>query len=62
MPREKEAYRLNVERIKEMYPNKEWLSINEVCKFLGRDYQTVKKRVKFNDNFVSVATLASQLS
>lgn len=62
MPREKEAYRLNVERIKEMYPNRELLSIKEVCIFLGRDYQTVKKQVRFNNNYVSVATLASQLS
>ena len=62
MPREKEAYRQNIERIKEMYPDKEWLNIKEVCVFLGRDYQTVKKRIKFNNNFVSVAALASQLS
>lgn len=62
MPREKEAYRLNIERIKEIYPDKEWLSIKDVCEFLGKDYQTVKKRIRFNDNYVSVATLASQLS
>ena len=62
MPREKEAYRDNLERIIARYPDKELLTVKEVCVFLGRDYQTVKKLIPFKNNYISVATLARCLS
>lgn len=43
MPREREAYRDNLERIIERFPGKEILTYRDVCAFLGKDYKTVKK-------------------
>ena len=62
MPREKEAYRDNVERIKLMYPDKELLSRKEVCTFCKIDYRTASKMFTFKNNYISVATLARELS
>ncbi len=63
MPREKEAYRDNLERIKAMYPDKEFLRVSEVMRFLGmKKYNSVLKRFPFKDNYISVATLARELS
>ena len=63
MPREKEAYRDNLERIKNMYPDKELLRVSEVMRFLGmKNYNSVLKRFPFKDNYISVATLARELS
>lgn len=62
MPREKEAYRDNVERIKMMYPDKELLSKGEVCAFCKINYRTAAKLFSFKNNYISVATLARELS
>lgn len=62
VPREKEAYRDNVERIKLMYPDKELLSRKEVCTFCKIDYRTASKMFTFKNNYISVATLARELS
>ena len=63
MPREKASYRDNLERIKEMYPDKEMLSLQEASKFIGLDWRTVKKMFPFNKfNKISVATLAREMS
>ena len=62
MPREKESYRDNVERIKEVYPTKELLIAKEVADFVGLDFRTVKKMYKFNGKYISVASLARQMS
>lgn len=62
MAREKAAYRDNVERIKLMYPNKELLNIKEVSLFSGVNERTVKKYFPFKNGFISVATLARELS
>lgn len=63
MPREKECYRDNLERIKEMYPHKEMLNIKEVCVFCGISYNSAKKLFDFNKlNMISVAKLARMMS
>ena len=63
MPREKESYRDNLERIKDMYPDKEMLSLKEASEFIGLNYRTVKKMFSFNRfNKISVATLAREMS
>ena len=63
MPREKESYRDNIERIKEMYPNKELLTTNDVSRFTGLYKATVKKKFEFAKNgYISVASLARQMS
>jgi hypothetical protein len=63
MPREKESYRDNLERIKEMYPDKEMLSLQEVAAFIGINWRTAKKMFSFNTfNYISVAVLAREMS
>jgi hypothetical protein len=41
MPREPDGYRQQLERLAELYPGKEVLSIQEVCKMLGCHRQTL---------------------
>lgn len=62
MPREKESYRDNLERIDSAFPNKELLKKTDVAKFCGINYHTVGKRFDFTDNYISKAKLARQLS
>lgn len=62
MPLEKEAYRDNLERIKNEFPTKEILNITEVTRYLGVDRGTVVKRFPFKRGYISVATLARELS
>ena len=62
MAREKESYRDNLERIKEKFPNKEMLIKKEVADFTGLDVRTVKKMFNFSNGYISVASLARQMS
>lgn len=62
MAREPQAYRVNLERIKAAYPDKEMLNVGEVKRFLGIDRDAVKRRFSFRENYISVATLAWEMS
>lgn len=64
MPREKEAYRDNLERINNFHPNGELLNIGDVMKFTGLGYKAVKNTFKFTTQgkYISKATLARALS
>ena len=63
MAKEKASYRDNLERIIEKFPNKEFLKVKEVMEFTGLSYPTVKKLFTFNkSNFISIATLAREMS
>lgn len=63
MPREKEAYRDNLERICEKFPHKEVLNIKEVVEFTGMSRDFVRKAYPFSkDRVISKATLARALS
>lgn len=62
MGREKEAYRDNVERLKEMFPSKELLNIKDVIAFTGASRKTVAKRYPFKDGWITIATLARAMS
>lgn len=62
MPKVKDTYYANVERIKERFPDKEWLRRKDVADFLGIDEKTVSRRYPLKDGGMSVATLASCLS
>jgi hypothetical protein len=62
MSREKEAYRNNLERLCEAFPNKEMLTQKDVAKFTGLDYRTVKRIFPFRESFISKATLARCMS
>lgn len=59
MAREKEDYRANLERLNELYPGHEMLTVLETMKVMGyRSINTVKKYVPFTNSRVSKATLA----
>lgn len=59
MPREKEDYRANLERLNEIYPDHEMLNIDEVTKVMGYGSRnTTKKYIPFTNRLVSKATLA----
>jgi hypothetical protein len=59
---ENEIYQRNVERIKQAYPDKEFLTQADVAKFCGIDVKTVVKYFPFKQNRISVASLANHLS
>ena len=42
MPREKEAYRDNLERIMDRFPGKEVLTLQDVGAFTGMGYRAIK--------------------
>ena len=62
MAREKEAYRDNLERINERFPEKELLTKTDVATFLGVSTKFVSKYYQFKNNYISKATLARALS
>lgn len=44
MPREKPDYRANLERLNELYPDREMLNIKDILKIIGwKDQRTAKK-------------------
>lgn len=59
MSREKEDYRANLERLNDLYPDHEMLTIPETMKIMGyRSVNTAKKYIPFTNRRVSKATLA----
>ena len=63
MPREKEAYRDNLERIIERFPCKEILTYKDVCDCLKKDHKTVKKLFqKPKCGGIPIVILARELS
>ena len=62
MALEKPSYRDNLERIKEVYPNKEMLKVKDVQRFCGLNRATVKKLFDFKGGYISVAKLAREMS
>lgn len=45
---EKPGYRANLERLNELFPDREMLRKGDIVKFEGSSYKTVAKRYKFN--------------
>ena len=62
VPREKSAYRDNLERITKRFPGKEMLTVKDVSVFCGLNVRTAKKLFEFNNNYISVAKLAREMS
>lgn len=59
MSREKEDFRANLERLNELFPNKEMLTVSDVQKVYGyRSRNSVVTRFPFTDHRISKATLA----
>ena len=68
MAREKQDYRDNLEMLKEMYPGKAVISIDEACALLRRNRKTLLKDRAFpamligNKYAISIVGLARYLS
>lgn len=45
---EKPGYRLNLERLNELFPDREMLRKGDIVKFEGSSYKTVSKRYQWN--------------
>ena len=59
MGREKEDFRANLERLNELYPDHEMLTVQETMKVWGcASKNTIKKHIPFTNSRVSKATLA----
>jgi len=62
MPREKELFRDNLQRLDEFFPRKEVLNVKEVMQFTGLSRNGVTKLYPFKNCFISKVKLASELS
>ncbi len=67
MPREKEAYRDNLEALqaflKDKYKdNRHLMNIKDVCEYLGRSFDYVHKHYGIDKKGVSIETFARSLS
>lgn len=67
MPREKEAYRDNIESImnflnKKYGDNRHLMNIKDICEYTGRSFDFVKKYYKIEKVGMSVETFARKLS
>lgn len=63
MPREPSSYRDNLEDLLAFFGGKRILSVQDVCRYTGRDHRWVKSRFQMTaKNGISVPTLARKLS
>lgn len=62
MPREKELFRINLERLDRMFPDKELLTCADVCKYTGLERHTARRKFKFDGHYIAKSTLANQIS
>ena len=63
MPREKPSYRDNLERLDNIFPSREMLTVTDVSNFTGVCRRVAKKMFSFNqNNYISKATLAREMS
>ena len=62
MPREKELFRDNLERLDAAFPNQEMLSQIEVANYCGMTRHTVTKHFRFKNHYISKTALARELS
>ncbi|NDO19505.1 hypothetical protein FMM68_07525 [Lachnospiraceae bacterium MD329] len=67
MPREKEAYRDNLEALKSFLhgkykDNRHLMTIKDVCEYLGRSFDYVQKHYNIDKKGISIETFARNLS
>lgn len=63
MPREPFSYRDNLEDLLAFFGGKRILSVQDVCRYTGRDHRWVKSRFQMTaKNGISVPTLARKLA
>ena len=62
MPREKQGYRANIERLDLLFPDREILRVVDVMRLTGWSRDTVKRHYRFAGHTISKADLARQMS
>ena len=62
MPRELDTYRPSLERLDELFPGTELLSISDVMKLTGKCYNTTKRYFPFKGQYVSKVNVAHRLA
>ena len=63
MPREKEAYRDNLEMLMQVFPGRLKVKATELSRYFGQDVRTIKRHYPISDDgTISLATLARCLS
>ena len=62
MPRELDTYRPALERMDELFPETELLSISDVMKLTGKCYNTTKRYFPFKGQYVSKVNVAHRLA
>lgn len=62
MPREKELFRDNLERLDKAFPNQELLNKSQVAQYCKIERHTAVKMFNFQGSYISKAKLASALS
>lgn len=62
MPREREGFRDNMERLNEFFPSRELLNVSDLVSFTGRNRDVVKKLFNFKNGYISKVEVARTLS
>ena len=62
MPREKEDFRDNLERIDKAFPGREYLSRRDVADFTGLNYYSIGKYFTLKSGMISKVRLAKEMS
>ena len=62
MPRELETYRPQLQRMDELFPETEMLSVADLIKLTGKRYNTVKKYFPFDGPYISKVNVAHRLA
>lgn len=62
MPKDREGFKDNMERLNEVFPTHDLLSIKDVTQFTGRSRDVVKRLFTFKSGYISKVELARALS
>ena len=62
MPREIETYRPQLQRMDELFPETEMLSVSDLMKLTGKCYNTTRKYFPFEGAYISKVNVAHRLA
>ena len=62
MPRELETYRPQLQRMDELFPETEMLSVSDLMKLTGKCYNTTRKYLPFDGPYISKVNVAHRLA
>jgi len=62
MPREPETYRLNIEHLNDLYPEKETFTLTEIARMNGTSLPTAQREFPFKGKYISKVNLAYMLA